>query len=110
MEDSFLLMSLGAVLLLHFFASANVYKSLYFKVKEENAMEEDRIKNMQETLNKYEKHIRNSVVTIEKTQETLAIAREDIQNLKRQNTELKHQNDVLEKQAEELIAQVQAVV
>jgi septal ring factor EnvC (AmiA/AmiB activator) len=109
-EDSFLLMSLGAVMLLHFFSSSNVYKSLYHKVQEENAMEEGKIKNMQESLNKYDKHIKNSVVTLEKTQETLAIAREDIQNLKRHNTELKHQNDVLEKQADELIAQVQAVV
>ena len=110
MEDSFLLMSLGAVLLLHFFSSANVYKTLYHKVQDENAMDEGKIKNMHDTIHKYEKHIKNSVVTLEKTQETLAIAREDIQNLKRTNTELKHHNDVLEKQSEELIAQVQAVV
>jgi septal ring factor EnvC (AmiA/AmiB activator) len=110
LEDSFLLLSLGAVLLLHFFSSANVYKSLYHKVQEENSLETQKIEKLRENLDKYEKHIKNSVATLEKTQETLAIAREDIQNLKRQNTELKHHNTVLEKQSEELIAQVKAVV
>jgi len=108
--DNFLLIIIIGVLLLYFFSSANVYKSLYRKINEEkNILEEDN-KKLQTIIDRYEKQVKVSAGTLKNNQDTLQVARDDLQKLKLENTELKHEIELLEKRTEELYAQVNTMV
>lgn len=108
--DNFLLITIIGILLLYFFSSANVYKSLYKKVNEEkNILEEDNQK-LQSIIDRYDKQVQVSSSTLKKNQDNLQVARDDLQKLRLENTELKHQVDNLENRTEELYAQVNTMV
>ncbi len=63
--DNFLLLTIIGILLLYFFSSTNVYKSLYRKVNEEKNMVQDDNANLKELINKYDKQIKGSVKVID---------------------------------------------
>lgn len=108
--DNFLLITIIGILLLYFFSSTNVYKSLYKKVNEEkNILEEDN-KKLQSIIDRYDKQVQVSSSTLKKNQDNLQVARDDLQKLRLENTELKHQVDNLETRTEELYAQVNTMV
>jgi chromosome segregation ATPase len=108
--ENFLLIIVIGVLLLYFFSSANVYKSLYKKVNEEkNILQEDLLK-LESLLDRYEKQVKISANTIKNNQGNLQVARDDLQELRLENMNLKNRLDDLEKRNEELYAQVNAMV
>ncbi|WP_321312062.1 hypothetical protein [Halarcobacter sp.] len=108
--DNFLLIVIIGVLLLYFFSSANVYKSLYRKVNEEKDIIDEENKKLQTIIDRYEKQVQVSAGTLKNNQDNLRVARDDLQKLRLENTELKHQLESLEKRAEELYAQVNTMV
>ncbi len=108
--DNFLLIIIIGVLLLYFFSSANVYKSLYRKINEEKNILEEENKKIQTIIDRYEKQVKVSAGTLKNNQDTLQVARDDLQKLKLENTELKHEVELLEKRTEELYAQVNTMV
>lgn len=109
MENIILITVLG-ILLLYFFSSANVYKSLYKKVNEEKNILESEIQRLQTLIDRYEKQVKVGVNTLKSNQETLQVARDDLQELRVENMNLKQRVDILEKRNEELYAQVNAIV
>lgn len=98
------------ILLLYFFSSTNVYKSLYRKINEEKDIIEEDNKKLQSVIDKYEKQVEISSGTLKRNQESLGVARDDLQKLRLENGELKHQVETLEKRTEELYAQVNTMV
>ena len=108
--ENFLLLTIIGVLLLYFFSSTNVYKSLYKKVNEERGLSEDEVKKLESILTKYEGQVKISTGALKKNQENLEVARTDLQNLRLENIDLKHKIDALEKRNEELYAQVNTMV
>ncbi len=108
--DNFLLITIIGILLLYFFSTANVYKALYRKVNEEKNLVEEENKRLQTVIDRYEKQIKVSTGTLQNNQESLQVARDDLQRLRLENTELKHQIEILESRTEELYAQVNTMV
>lgn len=108
--DNFLLITIIGILLLYFFSSTNVYKSLYRKVNEEKNIVEEENKKLHSIIERYEKQVKVSAGTLKNNQDSLQVARDDLQKLRLENTELKHQLEVMEKRAEELYAQVNTMV
>lgn len=108
--ENFLLITIIGVLLLYFFSSTNVYKSLYRKVNEEKNIVEEENKKLQSIIDKYEKQVKISTGTLKNNQESLQVARDDLQKLRLENTELKHNVETSEKRIEELYAQVNTMV
>lgn len=108
--DNFLLIAIIGILLLYFFSSANVYKSLYKKLNEEKNIIEDENKKLQTIIDKYQKQVKVSAGTLKNNQDNLQVARDDLQRLRLENSELKHQVEVLEQRTEELYAQVNTMV
>lgn len=108
--DNFLLIVIIGVLLMYFFSSANVYKSLYRKVNEEKNIVEQENKKLQEVIDRYDKQVKVSAGTLKTNQDNLQVARDDLQKLRLENAELKHNLEILEKRAEELYAQVNTMV
>jgi patatin-like phospholipase/acyl hydrolase len=108
--DNFLLITIIGILLLYFFSSTNVYKSLYRKVNEEKSIIDEENKKLQSIIEKYEKQVKVSTGTLKNNQESLQVARDDLQKLRLENTELKHDVESLEKRTEELYAQVNTLV
>lgn len=108
--ENFLLLILTGVLLLYFFSSMNVYKSLYRKVNEEKNLLESEYKKLEEIIARYEKQLKIGTNTLQNNQEGLQVARTDLQQSKLENAELKHKIEVLEERAEELYAQVNTMV
>jgi len=104
-----LLLIITGVLLMYFFSSTNVYKSLYRKVNEEKNMVQEDNANLKELINKYDKQIKGSVAVIGTSQDNLQVARDDLQSLRLENSELKHKVELLESRTEELYAQVSAM-
>ena len=94
--DNFLLVTIIGVLLLYFFSSTNVHKSLYRKVNEEKNMVEEENKRLQEIIDRYEKQVKVSAGTLKNSQDSLQVARDDLQKLRLENAELKHQVETLE--------------
>jgi len=94
---------------MYFFSSANVYKSLYRKVNEEKNMVQDDNTNLKELIGKYDKQIKGSVRAIDVSQDNLQVARDDLQTLRLENSELKHKVEILENRTAELYAQVTAM-
>jgi PIN domain nuclease of toxin-antitoxin system len=108
--DNFLLITIIGVLLLYFFSSTNVYKSLYKKVNEEKNIVEDENKRLITIINRYEKQVKITSGTLKGNQGSLQVARDDLQKSRLENTELKHQVEVLEARSEELYAQVNTML
>jgi chromosome condensin MukBEF complex kleisin-like MukF subunit len=108
--DNFFLVIIIGVLLLYFFSSANVYKSLYRKVNEEKNIVEEENKKLESIIDRYEKQVKVTAGTLQNNQDSLHVARDDLQKLRLENSELKHQVDILEKRTEELYAQVNTMV
>ena len=108
--ENFILIAVLGVLLLYFFSSANVYKSLYKKVNEEkNIIQEDMAK-LESLIDRYEKQVKISSNTLKNNQGNLQVARDDLQELRIENMNLKNKLDELEKRNEELYAQVNTMV
>lgn len=108
--ENFLLIVIIGVLLLYFFSSTNVYKSLYKKVNEEKNILEEEVSKLKILIDRYDKQVKISGNALKKNQDTLQIARDDLQELKVENMNLKHQLDELENRNEELYAQVNTMV
>lgn len=108
--DNFLLITIIGILLLYFFSTSNVYKSLYRKVNEEKDIIQEENKRLQTVIDRYEKQVKVSTGTLKNNQESLQVARDDLQKLRLENAELKHQVEVLETRTEELYAQVNTMV
>lgn len=104
--ESFLLMTIAGVLLLYFFSSSNVYRSLYKKVNEEKNLLENKNAELQKLIDRYDKQVKGSVHALESAQDNLRVAREDLQQGKLEISDLKHKLEILQKRAEELYAQV----
>ncbi len=108
--DNFLLITIIGILLLYFFSSTNVHKALYRKVNEEKNIIDAENKKLQTLIERYEKQVKVSAGTLKNNQDSLQVARDDLQKLRLENAELKHQIEVLESRAEELYAQVNTMV
>jgi len=104
--DNFLLLSILGVLTIYFYSSMNVYKSLYRKITEEKEMVEEKNNNLEKLKEKFERQVKFSLETIEDSQDSLKSTREDLQDLKLQNTELDHRNKLLQERINELYASV----
>ena len=107
--ENMLLLIITGVLLMYFFSSANVYKSLYRKVNEEKNMVQDDNVNLKELIGKYDKQVKGSVRAIDVSQDNLKVARDDLQTMRLENSELKHKVEILETRTAELYAQVSAM-
>lgn len=108
--ENFLLIIILGVLLLYFFSSSNVYKSLYKKVNEEKNIIQEEIVKFESLIERYEKQVKISANTLKNNQGTLQVARDDLQELRIENINLKNKLDELQKRNEELYAQVNAMV
>ena len=108
--ENFLLITIIGILLLYFFSSANVYKSLYRKVNEEKNLLEEEITKLQKIVDRYEKQAKISSNTLTKSHDNLQVARDDLQEARLENMNLRHSVDELEKRNEELYAQVNTMV
>lgn len=108
--ENFLLIAVLGVLLLYFFSSANVYKSLYRKVNEEKNLIEEDMAKLESLIERYEKQVKISANTLKSNQGNLQVARDDLQELRLENMNLKNRVDELEKRNEELYAQVNVMV
>ena len=108
--ENFLLITVIGVLLLYFFSSANVYKSLYKKINEEKNILQEDLTKLESLIQRYEKQVKISANTLKNNQGNLQVARDDLQELRLENINLKNRVDDLEKRNEELYAQVNAMV
>ena len=108
--ENFLLIIVLGVLLLYFFSSANVYKSLYKKINEEKNILQEDLTKLESLIDRYEKQVKISANTLKNNQGNLQVARDDLQELRLENNNLKNRVDDLEKRNEELYAQVNAMV
>lgn len=108
--ENFLLLVIIGVLLLYFFSSTNVYKSLYRKVNEEKNVLDDEIVKLHKIVDRYEKQAKISSGTLKNSHDNLQVARDDLQELRLENMNLRHRVDELEKRNEELYAQVNTMV
>ncbi len=104
--DNFLLVAVLGVLTIYFYSSMNVYKSLYRKITEEKEMEQEKVKNLEKLKEKFERQVQYSLDTIGDSQDSLKSTRDDLQQLKLQNTELEHRNKLLQERINELYASV----
>ena len=108
--ENFLLIIVLGVLLLYFFSSANVYKSLYKKINEEKNILQEDLTKLESLIDRYEKQVKISANTLKNNQGNLQVARDDLQELRLENINLKNRVDDLEKRNEELYAQVNTMV
>ena len=108
--ENFLLIIVLGVLLLYFFSSANVYKSLYKKINEEKNILQEDLTKLESLIDRYEKQVKISANTLKNNQGNLQVARDDLQELRLENINLKNRVDDLENRNEELYAQVNAMV
>ena len=108
--ENFLLIVVLGVLLLYFFSSANVYKSLYKKVNEEKNILQEEITKFESLIERYEKQVKIGTNTLKTNQENLQVARDDLQALRLENINLKNKINDFQKRNEELFAQVNAIV
>ena len=102
-------MGVLGVLALYFYSSMSVYKAMYRRITEEKEMAEKSIQSLESMLTKYEAQVHNSIATIGDSQDSLQIAREDLQKIKVQNNELEHRNQLLQERVDELYTSVGAL-
>lgn len=79
-------------------------------MNDEKAILEEQNDNMQKMVDKYQKQIKGSISSLDTLQKNLQQARDDLQKLKVENSDLKHDKDNLERKIEELYAQVNAML
>lgn len=97
-------------MLLYYFSTTNVYKSLYVKINEEkNVLEEEKNKYTQ-LMERYNKQVIAQDEALKNTENNLSVARNDLRASKLENNDLKHQVDKLKKRSEELYAQVNTMI
>ncbi len=108
--ENFLLIGIIGILLLYFFSSTNVHKSLYRKVNEEKNLLEDEITKLQKIIDRYDRQSKVSSNTLKNSHDNLQVARDDLQTLRLENMNLKHRVEELESRNEELYAQVNTMV
>ena len=108
--ENFLLISVLGILLLYFFSTASIYKSLYKKVNEEKNIIQEDMARLESIIDRYEKQVKISANTLKNSQGNLEVARNDLQELRIENINLKNRVDELEKRNEELYAQVSVMV
>ena len=104
--NNFLLIGIFGVLALYFYSSMSIYKALYQRISEEKEMAEGNIMSSDNIMKKYEAQIHNSIATIKDSQDSLQLAREDLQRIKVTNNELEHRNQLLQERVNELYASV----
>ena len=104
--DNFLLVGVLGVLALYFYSSMSIYKSLYRRISEEKLIAENNVNASSNIIKKYEAQIKNSIATIGDSQDSLQLAREDLQRIKVINNELEHRNQLLQNRVNELYASV----
>lgn len=107
--DSFLLSGVLGVLALYFYSSMSIYKAMYRRIIEEKEMAEETVISLEAMVNKYEAQVHNSIATIGDSQDSLQIAREDLQRIKVLNNELEHRNQLLQERVDELYSSVGAL-
>jgi chromosome segregation ATPase len=88
----------------------NVYRSLYKKVNEEKNILQQEIEKLESLKQNYEQKIKGSIAALETKHDNLQVARNDLQSLRVENTELKHKVDKLERRCDELYAQIHTMV
>ena len=108
--ENFLLIAVLGILLLYFFSTASIYKSLYKKVNEEKNIIQEDMARLESIIDRYEKQVKISANTLKNNQGNLQVARDDLQELRIENINLKNKLDELQKRNEELYAQVNAMV
>lgn len=79
-------------------------------MNEEKTMLEEQNENIRKVLEKYEKQIKGSISSLDVLQKNLQQARDDLQKMKVENSDLKHLNDRLETKIEELYGQVSTMI
>lgn len=108
--ENFLLILFLLILLLYYFSTMNVYRSLCSKVNEEkNILEEEKNKYSQ-LMERYNKQVTVQDDAIKSSEANLTVARNDLRDAKLENNNLKHEIDKLNKRTEELYAQVNTMV
>lgn len=108
--ESFLLIAVFGVLALYFFSSATVYKSLYKKVNEEKIIVESKQDELEKLIERYDKQVKGSVKAMNSVQESLDVARNDLQEARIEIADLRHKNGILQARNDELYAQVNAIM
>jgi septal ring factor EnvC (AmiA/AmiB activator) len=108
--DSFILIAVFGVLALYFFSSATVYKSLYKKVNEEKNIVESKQAELEKLIERYDKQVKGSVRAMNQVQESLDVARDDLQEARIEIADLRHKNSALQSRNDELYAQVNAIM
>ena len=107
--DNFLLLGILAVLALYFYSSTNIYKSLYRRIAEEKELAEKNVVSLEAMIKKYEHQIKNSIATIGDSQDSLQLAREDLQKIKLEYSESQHRNQRLQDRVDELYSSVGSI-
>jgi peptidoglycan hydrolase CwlO-like protein len=107
--DNFLLVGILGVLALYFYSSMSIYKSMYRKVIEEKNMADTSIASLKKMINRYEVQVQDTIETINNSQDSLQVARDDLQKTKLLNSDLEHRNRLLQERVNELYASVGAV-
>lgn len=108
--DGFILIAVFGVLALYFFSSATVYKSLYKKVNEEKNIVQSKQDELEKLIERYDKQVKGSVKAMNSVQESLDVARDDLQEARIEIADLRHKNGVLQSRNDELYAQVNAIM
>lgn len=108
--DGFLLVAVFGILALYFFSSATVYKSLYKKVNEEKMIIESKQDEIEKMIERYDIQVKGSVKAMNSVQESLDVARADLQEARIEIADLRHKNGLLQARNDELYAQVNAIM
>ncbi len=104
--ENFLLVGILGVLALYFFSSMNVYKAMYRRITEEKEIAQETVASLEGLITRYEGQINSSIAAITDSQDSLQVAREDLQRIKLINNELEHRNKLLQARVDELYASV----
>ncbi len=107
--DNFLLVGVFGVLALYFFSSMNIYKAMYRRITEEKEIAQNTVTSLEGLIGRYEGQIQSSIAAIGDSQDSLQIAREDLQKIKISNNELEHRNKLLQDRVDELYASVGSI-
>ena len=108
--ENFLLIAVLGILLLYFFSTASIYKSLYKKVNEEKNIIQEDMARLESIIDRYEKQVKISANTLKTNQGNLEVARNDLQEVRVENMNLKNRVEELERRNVELYAQVNVMV
>lgn len=95
---------------MYFFSSMSVYKTLYKRVNEEKNLLNEDSEKLHVLIKKYEGQVKSDASVMKGNHDNLQTARDEVQQLRLENSELKHQVDILQKRSEELYAQVNTMV